>query len=774
MVLISLFGISCGVRKVIPEGKQLLKSNKLIVNNGKVKSSELKAQILHRTNKRVLFNRLPVFLWIYALGTSNKHPELNDSIPWRKRFRDELGEAPVIYDEQLVKLSAENITNYMVNRGYFDAYCEYKVELSKRKAKVKYIANLKHPYTIKDVSFEGPDSALISLLRLFHSKIEPLQTGQLCNLNAINESREKLSTFFRDSGYFNISRESFRFEIDTFRSQRKGSIKIILTSNIENQSIDKFVFGPIKVDFETNPLYLNRLYYPDTIKYPGLQINSNRYPLNGRVIKSILSIDSGNYFSESKWAETYRRLVDLGIFSSVEIQGIPDYNNKKIDPIIKLKTSPRLSFTAEPQILYSPQGSSGLNLQTSTQRSFGLAGILSFMNKNVFGNGELFKLSSITSYEAIFKRDDITDIFTGIQQGIVATLKLPRYSFMDRLDQENQYDQQSTLFSFSYQFEKNQNFSRSSMPASMTLQFRKDNFSWYYTPAEISYNRNIIDPAFLPQLPALDQDFVLRVFTDQIITPTKIGFVYANNQTKPGQLSSFVRMGIETSGNWHRASRYLFEPNYVSDSSYKFLGVNYFQYSKFEAELRFKQNIDELNSIAFRINSGIAIPYGNSSLIPYDKRYFIGGSNSLRAWQPRTLGPGNTPRSVTSILDKSGEFLLELNMEYRFTIIRKLLESAIFLDAGNIWNLSRISTSNPDYGVLHSNTFLSEVALNTGIGFRFDLGIFLFRLDWGWPLRDPSLAVNQRWILSESINNSALSKYFFDETAIAIGIGYPF
>ncbi len=521
-------------------------------------------------------------------------------------------------------------------------------------------------------------------------------------------------------------------------------------------------------------MYLKRLYYPDTVRYPGLQINSQRYPLNGRVIKSILSIDSGNYFSETKWEETYRRLVDLGIFNSVEIQGITDYTKKQIDPIIRLKTSPRLSFTAEPQLLYSPQGSSGLNLQTSSQRSFGLAGILSFMNKNVFGNGELFKLSSITSYEAIFKRDDITDIFTGVQQGIVATLKLPRYSFMDRLDRDNQYDQQSTLFSFSYQFERNQNFTRSSMPASMTLQFRKNNLSWYYTPAEVSYNRNVIDPAFLPQLPALDQDFVLRVFTDQIITPTKIGFVYANNQTKPGQLSSFIRMGVETSGNWHRAYRYLFEPNYLRDSSYEFFGVNYFQYSKFEAEFRLKQNIDELNSVAFRVNSGVALPYGNSSLVPYDKRYFIGGSNSLRAWQPRTLGPGNTPRGVTSIIDRSGEFLLEINMEYRFTVVRKLLESAIFLDAGNIWNLSRISTSNPDYGVLHSNSFLSEVALNTGIGFRFDLGIFLFRVDWGWPLRDPSLPINQRWILSESINNSNISKYFFDETAIAIGIGYPF
>ncbi len=195
MFVLSLISNSCGVRKVIPEGKQLLKSNLLTVNDGQVKGSELKAQILHRTNKRVLFNRLPVFLWIYAVGTSNKHPELNDSIAWRKRFRNELGEEPVIFNEQLVKLSAENIRNYMVNRGYFDALCDYKIDLGKRKAKVKYIANLKHPYTIKNVEFEAPDSNLVQLLKLFHSKIDPLQIGNLCNLNAINDSREKLSTF---------------------------------------------------------------------------------------------------------------------------------------------------------------------------------------------------------------------------------------------------------------------------------------------------------------------------------------------------------------------------------------------------------------------------------------------------------------------------------------------------------------------------------------------------------------------------------------------------
>ena len=366
------------------------------------------------------------------------------------------------------------------------------------------------------------------------------------------------------------------------------------------------------------------------------------------------------------------------------------------------------------------------------------------------------------------------NFFTGLQQGLVATLTVPNFKFFDKLDAERKYEKKNTVFSLSYQFESNPNFTRSSLPASVSLQFIKPNFSWYYTPVEISFNRNIIDPVFFPQLPLLDQDFVRRVFTDQIITASKLGFVYSNNQNKPGESSIFARMGFETSGNVHRWYRQLTEKNFVSDSSYKLFGVNYFQYAKIEAEFRFKQNIDVLNSVAFRVNAGLAIPFGNSSIVPYDKRYFIGGSNSLRAWQPRRLGPGNTPTSSQSLLDKSGEILLETNIEYRFTIIKKFIESAIFLDAGNIWNLNKLSVINPDNGILNKETFVSEIALNTGIGLRFDLSIFLFRIDWGIPLRDPSKGVNQRWVVSENITNGTFGDFLVNQTAIAIGIGYPF
>lgn len=771
LLLFTFFG--CGIKRTIPSGKYLLKKNEVKIESEYRKEGELKAQILHRTNKRVFFNQMPIFLWIYALGTYKYQPELSDSVGWRRKFRHDLGEEPVLLNQTLVNISTENIKNFLFNEGFFDASCTATIEKKGRNARVVYLAKTESPYKISAVNLDAPDSILAKMLDSAIKSNDKFRLWWPCNLNNLNAAKDDFSKLFRDNGYFTVSSESFRFTLDTNKTSKQAVVKVIMDPPKNGNTHKKFNIGSVLITVATNSVY-SKNKYPEIVRYPGLLIKLNHYPLNAYILDKVIRLDSAEEFSQTRWTESYRGLLDLGLFSSVNIGQTIDEKNGIISPIIELKTAPRMSVSTEPQLLYSPQGSSGLNFQTSAQRSFGLAGILSFTNRNTFGNAEYFKFSTITSYEAIFKKENFGDFFTGLQQGVVASLKLPSFERLDNIKAIRRYDQKSTLLSMSFQYEQNPNFTRSSLPASVSLQFIGRNFSWYYTPVEISYNRNIIDPNFLPQLPKLDQDFVRRVFTDQIITPVKLGMIYADNQNKPGKTSKFVRLGLETSGNFHRFYRYLTESNFVSDSSYKLFGVGYFQYTKLEAEIRLKQNIDEINSVAFRFNSGLAIPYGNSSVVPYDKRYFIGGSNSLRAWKPRGLGPGNTPKSTTSLIDRSGELILEANLEYRFVLVRKLLEAAIFLDAGNIWNLNKLSVANADYGVFHRNSFVQEIALNTGIGFRFDLSIFMFRVDWGLPIRDPSFDKTQRWLLSESIQNNTMRNYILNESAIAIGIGYPF
>ncbi len=772
---IALSFTRCGVKKTIPEGNHLLRKNTVIIHGDKaIKSGIITAQILHRTNKRVLFNRLPVFLWSYALATSYHHPEKNDSVAWRYKLRNQWGEPPVLLNDNLCNLSANNIKNYLFNVGYFDAEVNFITYKSNRKAKVEYHVYTKKPYRLNSFFIEPQDSTVKPLLDTILVSNNLYRLWWPLNLSELTSAKEVLSTELRDRGFYEVSPALFHWEIDTLNVEKQGAVHLKMRTPKPPSPLKRYKFGQVHVKIICSPIYLQNS-FPTEARLPGHWYQMNHFPLQKNTLRNVIQIDSGTWYSQSRTNRTYTGLVEMGLFDYVDIQQQVDTATLSIQTFVTVKANSRMFFNLEPQALYSPQGSSGTNFQTQSQRSFGMAGILSFNNNNLWGHAENLKISSITSWEAIFKRGEFNNFnfAQGIQQGFNAQLSLPNFQLLSKIDAKNNFERRNTVFSLSYQFENNPNFMRSSLPASVSFQFIRPKFSWYYTPIELSYNKNILNPNFLPRLPELDQDFVKRVFTNQLISAAKLGMVYANDRKKPGTNYFFLRMGLEASGNLHRAYRYLFEPNFQTDSSYRLFGVNYFQYTKIESEIRFRRNIDELNTIAFRAKMGLAIPYGNSNIIPYDKRYFIGGSNSLRGWRPRGLGPGAMPVSNSSIIDRSGELIYEANLEYRFTLIKQFIESALFLDAGNIWNFSSAASSNPNYGVINRKTFIGEVAVNTGIGMRFDLDFFMFRVDWGWPLRDPSKSLDNRWVLTRGLQ-TGMGKYIVNETTVVIGIDYPF
>ena len=710
------------------------------------------------------------------MGTSYKHPELNDSVAWRSKLRNLWGEPPVLVSDALAKLSSDNIRDYLFNVGYFDASVTHLTYNGKRKAKISYHIYPQKPYKLKTFVTESADSSIHRLLDTIIAKNQIYRLWWPLNLNDLNTAKSILTNELRDRGFYEANPSCFKYEIDTSYSQKEGSVYLIVgaPTNSKSGTLKPYRFGQLRLEIQCSSKY-QEYNTPATVILPGKILQLNHYTVNIATLKPLLQIDSGDYYSQVKTNQTYQALVELGLFSFVDIRQEIDSVTQTITTYLTAKAYSRMFWNAEPQVLYSPQGSSGTNFQTQSQQSFGLAGILSFTNRNVFGNAENLKISSITSWEAIFKRGNIGEFnfAQGLQQGFNAQFSLPNFRLLNELDSRKIFERKNTVFSLSYQFENNPNFLRSSLPASVSFQFIRPKLSWYYTPLEVSYNRNVLSSDFLPKLPQLDQDFVKRVFTNQLISASKIGMILANDRNKPGENYYFVRMGFEASGNLHRLYRYLFEPNFNPDSNYQFLGVNYFQYSKIETEFRYRITLDELNSIAVRAKMGLAIPYGNSSVIPYDKRYFIGGSNSLRGWRPRGLGPGNTPNNVGSIIDRSGEIIYEANLEYRFTLIKNFIESALFLDAGNIWNFSDAGGATSGYGVINRKNFIGEVAVNTGIGMRFDLEFFMFRLDWGWPLRDPSKPADSRWILANGLQ-TGLGKYFVNETTIVIGLDYPF
>ncbi|MCC6817363.1 MAG: BamA/TamA family outer membrane protein [Bacteroidia bacterium] len=227
---------------------------------------------------------------------------------------------------------------------------------------------------------------------------------------------------------------------------------------------------------------------------------------------------------------------------------------------------------------------------------------------------------------------------------------------------------------------------------------------------------------------------------------------------------------LEIGGNIHRGIRRLIDNVDNPDTSYSLLKVNYYNYAKSEIDARCSTNFDENNSTAIRLNIGMVYPYWNQKVTPFDKLFFIGGANSLRAWRPRTIGPGAYYESSKNFrIDRAGDFIIQANAEYRFDIFSKRLEGAFFVDAGNVWVIRDVNDVDP-LKLFKLNTFISEIAANTGVGLRFDFEFFLFRLDWGMQVHNPEKPIGQTWVIKEFARDNYFTKY----SILNFGIGYPF
>jgi hypothetical protein len=572
----------CGVKKGIPKGEYLLKKNEVSLVREKktekelrIKASDLTAQILHRGNKRVLFNRIPIYLWMYSLGTAWKNEEANTKQTWRRRLREDFGEPPVLLDTGLTQLSADNIANYLQNMGYFDASVVRDIKRTRRKAVVNYKVSIGKPYRINSFFREPADTALKPLLDSITLSSEFFRLWWPADLNRLNESRAYIATAMRNQGYYTVNQDYFYFELDTLAGKKEAAVYLKMDLPKNGKPFEQYQFGRPTLKIESSAIFLANN-FPDSVWVKGKLLVMGHYPFKASTMAELVGIDSGMRYAQIAGENTYKSLTESGLFSYVDIRFEADTQRRIITPYILAKAFQRMNISFEPQGLYSPQGTSGTNFQTQSQRSFGLAGILSFNNRNAFHHGESFRLSSITSYEAIIRRDQSSNLLYGLQQGFNASLSLPHFTLLNGIDKLTRTQRRNTVLSLSYQFENNPNFRRSTLPASVTFQFIRSRMSWYYTPLELSFNRNRLDPSFLPRLPALDQDFVKRVFTDQFISAAKLGLIFANNRTKPGETYLFTRAGVETSGNLHRWIRSL-NKGFRADSSYSFLGLKYFQ-----------------------------------------------------------------------------------------------------------------------------------------------------------------------------------------------------
>ena len=762
----------CNLKRLVPGKEYLLVRNRVEVKHKPRDFPELSSQVLHRPNKRIIFGIFPFYLWLHKKGTHFRKPEKNETVRWRKKLREDIGEAPVILDTSLSALSARNLSKFLFNEGYFNNRVTYTWKGRRRKAEVLYTVVPGNRFVLGRIALDCRDTQLAGkILPLLESP--HFRTGKPLVFEALDAERNRIARSMRNQGYFSFTRDNIRFELDT--ADARADIKVQISNLPDGSRHKPRVIRTVFYGMVTSDMYAASG-TDDTLVAPS---GKSFYALKGYPLKTTI-LDRNNFLKPGEWynqdlhERTYSSLVETDLFRLVEISfgpPIPGVACDSMDMRVIMRTSTRQAYAIEPQGIYSPQGSSGTNVNAGNVSSYGLAGNLNFTNRNLLQRGEKFNINLLGSVEAIINSDPAApSVLYGFQAGGNASLLLPQAVFVDRyLSNRNLY-KVNTLLNLAYQYENNPSFVRKSLPASITYQTIRKNLNWYYTPLEISFNRNRLDPEFRLRLGSVDSLLVARIFTDHLLTASRFGFVYNNRNTRKGDHWWFVRANLfETSGNLHRLVRTALDPGRSRDTAYRLLGVNYFQYLRSELDVRYNIEFDENNAAVFRFSSGIGLPYGNTSVLPFDKRFFAGGSNSLRAWRPRRVGPGTFSDSSSGLLfDRSGELLLLANVEYRFQVLKQLLEGAVFLDAGNVWNINRSSQLLP--GVFSGRRMFSEMAVNTGLGFRFDFQFFLMRFDWGIPLRDPAEPGASRWVIGRISEPGFIRNY----TALTLGIGYPF
>lgn len=742
----------CGINKVVPDGKALLVKNKVI---GDKPVGGISSQIRHKPNSKFL-GLVRVRLQLYKYG---KHSKI---IPkkLRERWVNKVGEEPKLVDSPYVKNTADRMQQYLFNNGHFYAVVDYKIKerwYNKKKAVVTYVVSADSAWRIKRTEFQTVQKNISGILE--RTKDDSyLVVGQPFRMKNLKKERERITDRLKNEGFYHFNKQYVEFQVDTSLKGSNVHVNTIVQPRINMADHRVFQVGEVKIIIGD---YGQPFDTANSIFYEGLSIDLNGYKLKPYVLKENVFLLPGERYSYKKQSSTYNRLMNLGIFSRVNIVFNPIDSMSRLNVNIYLSTRSKHEFIWEPQLISTEQNS---GIVEDRNRNYGLGNNFILRNKNIFGNGEQLNLSTNTSYETQLKRDSLQSL-SNFRQNVSIELIEPRLVLLSKITGFLSISRPKTRVNMSYVFEDNTNFTRNVFPLNFTYTFGMNEFNWFITPLQISYNRANVNSEFIKSLSPANLRYVRQVLRNNLIIGPKVGFTYSDSKYKEDHNFRLAVNAFEISGT---TPRFFDQLKGNTANQQTLFGVTYSQYTKTDVDMVFYERLGEKSMFVLRVFAGLAMPYGNSVAVPFERRYFVGGNNSLRAWRPRSIGPGgfNDTDNEGIAVDKTGEVLLQNNLEYRFNINGGSLNGAVFSDLGNIW-LTRPDPSFPD-GAFKANQFYKQLAWNTGLGIRYDLEFFIIRMDWGLPLYNPT--IKDGWVADQL----GSWPFLINNSVINLAVGYPF
>ena len=671
---------------------------------------------------------------------------------------DRFASTPVLISKVNPALRAEVATDILKYYGYFNGKVESEVLTDRKnpkKADVVYRIHFGEPYIYDSINYtrfpHAVDSIIGSSLRSAFVK-----SGMQFNAAAMEEERTRISTLLRNNGYFNFQPGYLNYLADTINTPGKVNLRMQAVKNIPPKAYSTYRIGniSIRVTDSGNSTMAGRL-KGDTLKRTGISYiyNSKKIPVRVGALLRNIQLRRGELYSQERQQEATSMLNRMNIFSNVGFNMSPRKESDTLDVNITAQLDKPYDFTFE------------LNATTKSNSQIGPGSRISLARKNVFRGGETLKLSLTGSYEWQTDKNvkGRAAVVNSWEMGADMSLTFPRLFIPGVSRRHLRVPASTSLRIYTDQLNRSGFFRIIHAGGDATYRINSSSTSTHTViPFRLTYDMLLKTTAKFDSIAAANRA-IENSFRDQFIPAMQYTYTYDESKTKHSN-KTWVETSITSAGNI--TSLIYWALGHPLDKRDKHILKNpYAQFIKATAEVRELWKINKDNYIATRLMLGAIHSYGNSLYPPYSEQFYIGGANSLRAFTVRSVGPGSyRPASNDrySYLDETGTFKLEMNVEYRFRLIADL-HGALFVDAGNIWLLKR-DPERPG-GELRLKTFAEQIALNTGVGARYDLGFLVLRVDFGLGLHAPYKTKRSGYF-----NLNPLKDGF----AWHFGIGYPF
>ena len=690
------------------------------------------------------------------------------------------GEPLSIFDSTQVKLTTDRIHDYLFSKGYFNNVVTSKIVALNKLVRVSYKVAPGLPYFIDSIFFQIKDTAVFRFVQKYNDA-SYIKKGDQYDQDKFTSERERIDYMLKDNGFFDFSRQYIDFEVDTtMLGMRRVAVLMIIRDPASRGYHKQFRIDSVTFTTDaTAKSHRERL----SRSYRNIRYRFHHDDYNLKILSQRVFIVPGELYSRSNTINTQRQLANLDAFKFVNISY--DSSGGKFTAGI---------FTS-PLDRYQWSNEAGVNV---TQGFPGPFYNISFKKRNVFRGLESFDLNGRFGFEGVASATSDQNVYKSTSAGINASITLPQllFPFRDATRYKLGKLNPKTKILTGYAYTDRPEYRRANISLSGTynLESKRNKTTQYsLTFANLSIiNTERISTEFqkiLNTQDSLGNHSLVNSFKRSFVNSIIFGITWnPNNYGNLERSSTFIRAQVESGGTiWN-----FIDPKIITDA-----GLQYFKYLRLTLDARRNTVLKKNTVLAYRFNGGVAYSYGSNNSLPYEKFFFAGGSNGIRAWRPRRLGPGSFKPNLSTnpagdglysySIEQPADILLEGSIEFRQKLFG-FIDGAIFLDAGNVWTFQprkkiveqqEVENGNSQFRI---DSFYKEIGVGTGFGLRFDFTFLIVRLDVGIKVYDPARDEDDRFVLNKArffkpyASKDANGNYFnFREPVIYnFGIGYPF